>query len=67
MTALEVDPSLVQPGWTALVVTLLMAAALVVLFLSMRRQMRRIHVPDDDVRAAREAERTDGPSEADPR
>lgn len=39
---LEVDPSIVRPGWIALVVTLLIGAALAVLFFSLRRQMRRI-------------------------
>ena len=45
MILLEVDPNVVKPGWTALVVTLLLAAALVLLYLSMRRQFRKISIP----------------------
>jgi hypothetical protein len=45
MILLEVDPNLVRPGWTALIVTILLALAMVVLFLSMRKQVRRITVP----------------------
>ena len=47
MSGLEIDPNLVEPGWTPLLVTVLLGGALVLLFLSMRRQMRRIHVPSD--------------------
>ena len=47
MTLLEVDPNAVQPGWTALVVVLLLAGAMVLLYLSMRKQFRKIRIPDD--------------------
>jgi protein-S-isoprenylcysteine O-methyltransferase Ste14 len=45
--ALDVDPSIVKPGWTALIVVLLLAAAMALLFWSMRRQFRKINVADD--------------------
>lgn len=49
VVALDVDPSLVRPGWTAFVVILLLAIAMVFLFFSMRRQFRKINVgPSDD-------------------
>ena len=52
LMVLEIDPSIVRPGWVALVVTLFIGAALVLLFFSLRRQVRRIS-PDlpyaDDV------------------
>jgi hypothetical protein len=48
MIFLELDPNVVKPGWTALVVTLLLAAALVLLYLSMRRQFRKISIPRDE-------------------
>jgi hypothetical protein len=44
LVALEVDPSTARPGWAALVVVVLLAVALVFLFLSMRRQFRKINV-----------------------
>jgi len=39
---LDVDPSIVRPGWTALLVTVFIGAALVLLYFSLRRQVRRI-------------------------
>ena len=48
MIFLELDPNVVKPGWTALVVTLLLAGAMVLLFLSMRRQFRKINIPPQE-------------------
>lgn len=45
MFFLEVDPSTVKPGWTPLIITILLAAAIALLMISMRRQMRKISVP----------------------
>jgi hypothetical protein len=45
---LELDPNVVKPGWTALIVTVLLAVALVLLYLSMRRQFRKISIPRDE-------------------
>lgn len=57
MTFLEIDPNLVKPGWTPLIITVALAGVMVLLFLSMRRQFRKINVPDrrpsaDDTDAA---------------
>ncbi|HLM22171.1 MAG TPA: hypothetical protein VK390_11685 [Propionibacteriaceae bacterium] len=56
MILLDVDPSVVKPGWTALVVVLLLAVAMVFLYLSMRKQFRNIRIPDDATDQAAEAE-----------
>lgn len=45
---LEVDPSTVKPGWGALLLTVLIAAAIVLLLFSMRSRMRKITVPYRD-------------------
>jgi len=47
----------VRPGWIALVTVLLIATASVLLWFSMRKQIRRIRVPRED-----EATRPDGTS-----
>jgi hypothetical protein len=49
MILLDVDPNIVRPGWTPLIVVLLLAAAMVFLYFSMRKQFRKIHTPDDEV------------------
>jgi hypothetical protein len=48
MILLEVDPNWVKPGWMLLLVILLLAGAMVFLYLSMRKQFRKIRVPEDD-------------------
>ena len=48
MIFLELDPNVVKPGWTALIVTVLLAVALVLLYLSMRRQFRKINIPQQE-------------------
>lgn len=47
MILLDVDPNIVKPGWTPLFVVLLLAAAMVFLYFSMRKQFRKIRTPDD--------------------
>jgi hypothetical protein len=54
MILLEIDPNWVKPGWTPLIITVLLAAVLVLLFLSMRKQFGKINVPED--RAAEDQE-----------
>jgi hypothetical protein len=49
MIWLDIDPNVVKPGWTPLMITVGLAVAVVLLFFSMRRQFRRINVPDDSV------------------
>lgn len=45
MIFLDVDPSVVKPGWTPLIITILLAAAIALLMISMRRQIRKISAP----------------------
>ena len=62
MIALELDPNLVKPGWTALIIVIVLAAIMVFLFISMMRQMRKIKVSrpgDDDQPADGEAKADD--------
>ena len=49
MILLYVDPSVVKPGWTAFLVVILLGIAMVFLYLSMRKQFRKIRTPDDEV------------------
>ena len=62
LVALDLDPSIVKPGWTPLIITLLLAVALVFLFFSMRRQFRKIRVGED---AAKDDESSVSPSSPD--
>lgn len=57
MILLDVDPNVVKPGWSALIVVLLLAVAMVFLYLSMRKQFRKIRTPDD---VADESEQVEG-------
>jgi hypothetical protein len=43
----EIDPNVVKPGWVALLIVLALAAATALLWLSMRKQLRRIDVDHD--------------------
>ncbi|HEY5979613.1 MAG TPA: hypothetical protein VIT41_08255 [Microlunatus sp.] len=47
MTVFEVDPNLVRPGWTPLLVVVLLGIVLFFLGRSMIRQFGRIDVPAD--------------------
>lgn len=47
MILLEVDPNLVRPGWTPLVVVVLLGIVLFFLARSMLKQFRKIDVPAD--------------------
>ena len=60
LVALDIDPSTVRPGWTAFVVILLLAIALVFLFFSMRRQFRKINFADPEEPSQAGAESTSG-------
>lgn len=68
MILLEADPNAVEPGWTALIVVLFLAGAMVLLYLSMRKQFRKIHTPDDDEEQATDSteQATDSTSERQP-
>ena len=39
---LELDPNIVKPGWTPLLITIGIALVMVLLYRSMRRQFRRV-------------------------
>ena len=52
MILLDLDPNVVKPGWTPALITLGLAVAIVLLYLSMRNQVRRINVPYADAEAA---------------
>lgn len=43
MILLELDPNVVKPGWTPLLILIGLALVMVLLFRSMRRQFRRVH------------------------
>jgi hypothetical protein len=42
MMLLDLDPNVVKPGWTPLLITIGLALVMVLLFRSMRRQFRRV-------------------------
>ena len=58
MMLLELDPDVVKPGWTPLLITVLLAIAVVLLYFSMRKQFRKISIPrkgtDEEPPAPRE-------------
>jgi hypothetical protein len=54
MILLDIDPNVVKPGWTPLIILIILAGAIVLLYLSMRRQVRRINVPGSTPPAAEE-------------
>ena len=45
MSVLELDPNVVQPGWTPLIITVVLGLAVVLLYFSMRKQFRNINIP----------------------
>jgi hypothetical protein len=47
MILLDVDPNLVKPGWMFVLVALFLITSMVLLYLSMRKQFRKIRTPDD--------------------
>ncbi len=44
LVLLDIDPNVVKPGWTPLIITIVLAAVMVLLYFSMRRQFRKINV-----------------------
>ncbi len=59
----ELDPNVVRPGWTPLIILVGLGVVMYLLFRSMRRQFRRVHenFPTDDGPAGDVAV-TDGPA-----
>lgn len=47
MILLEVDPNLVKPGWMFVFVALFLVISMVLLYLSMKKQFRKIRTPHD--------------------
>lgn len=47
MMLLDIDPNLVKPGWTPLVILIVLALIMTLLFFSMMKQFRKINVPGD--------------------
>jgi hypothetical protein len=67
MILLELDPDVVKPGWTPLIITVLLGIAVVLLYLSMRRQFRKISVPrQDEIDDPEAPPAEDGPARKDP-
>jgi hypothetical protein len=65
---LEIDPNVVKPGWTPLLILIGMALVMALLFRSMKRQFRRVHANFPDPSAGADgagAEGADG-TRADP-
>lgn len=60
MIAFELDPNLVRPGWTALIIVLVLGLILVGLVFSMRRQMRKINIPAAGDSSADDSSADDG-------
>lgn len=48
MTLFEIDPNVVKPGWTPLLIIVGLACVMVLLYLSMRRQFKKIHAAGPD-------------------
>jgi hypothetical protein len=44
LALLDLDPNIVKPGWIPLLITIGLAAVMVLLFFSLRKQFRRIDV-----------------------
>jgi len=42
LTLLDLDPNIVKPGWTPLIITIALGAAIVLLYFSLRKQFRKI-------------------------
>jgi hypothetical protein len=63
LVVLEVDPSTARPGWAPLIILLLLAVAMVLLFLSMRRQFRKINVGEPEASPDDEGEGPKSPDE----
>lgn len=42
LALLDLDPNIVKPGWTPLLITVALGAVIVLLFISLRKQFRKI-------------------------
>lgn len=48
MIWLELDPDVVKPGWTPLIITVLLLIVVVLLVANMRKQLGKINIPRAD-------------------
>ncbi|HYP45207.1 MAG TPA: hypothetical protein VEQ66_08440 [Propionibacteriaceae bacterium] len=48
MTLLDIDPNVVKPGWTPLIILIVMAVIVGLLYLSMRHEFSKINVAGDE-------------------
>ena len=48
MILLDVDPNVVEPGWAPLLITILLGIVMVFLYFSMRKQFRKIRMPEEE-------------------
>ena len=51
LALLDMDPNVVKPGWIPLLITIALAAVMVLLFFSLRKQFRRIDVSQSQAAA----------------
>ena len=65
MILLDVDPNVVEPGWAPLLITILLGIVMVFLYFSMRKQFRKIRMPEEEEDGSDNAE--DSASERPPR
>ena len=61
MTLFDIDPNVVKPGWTPLLVVLLLGIAMVFLYLSMRKQFRKIRTSEEEASDDAEDSASDQP------
>lgn len=57
---LEIDPNVVKPGWTPLLILVGLALVMALLFRSMKRQFRRVHANFPDPSASAEGAEPEG-------
>ncbi len=65
---LELDPNIVKPGWTPLLITIGIALVMVLLFRSMRAQFRRVddNFPEPEAPVGADPEQEAGDSDERP-
>jgi len=66
LALLDLDPNVVKPGWTPLLITIALAAVMVLLFFSLRKQFKRIDVSKFQPPAAASPEADAGPQQGVP-
>jgi hypothetical protein len=47
LVLLDIDPNIVRPGWTPLVILVALLGAVALLYVSLRKQLGKINLPDD--------------------